>query len=83
MLKRLFLKLADNIFIPEVSLGIPRLLALTAKRFADKGLYGVALESKVKESLAESGKFTDPSIEASTAKVLDIISKARKGVSQK
>lgn len=63
--------------------GNARILVMTAKRFADKDLVGAALESKVKEDLAASGKFTDANIEASTVKVLNIISKARKGVSQK
>ena len=70
----------DHVQVPS-GYGVDYTLATVAQQFADKDLSGAELESKVKERLAETGKFTDKSVESSTKKVLNLISKARKAAS--
>lgn len=67
---------SDNIRVPS-GYGTDFLLSQVAKQFSDMDLYGVDLEYKVKDRLAETGKFNDRSLESSTKKVLGMISKAR------
>lgn len=77
ILSNVFDSARDHIQTPS-GYGVDYILATVAQQFADKDLSGVELESKVKERLVETGKFTDKSIEPATKKVLNIITKARK-----